>query len=447
MANTPISPSWKALLCMALFSMVISCRGNSSDHKVYVVYMGDLPKGGISASAYHVSLLQATLGSNRVSESLLHSYKRSFSGFVAKLSEDEKNKIASLEEVVSVFPSTKKQLLTTRSWDFMGFPVNSERSQTESDVIVGMLDTGIWPESQSFNDTGFGPAPAKWKGTCQSSSNFTCNNKIIGARYYHSYGSISPPDFPSPRDSEGHGTHTASTAAGGLVSGANMYGLAAGTARGGVPSVRIAVYKICWIDGCSDADILATFDDAIADGVDIISISVGGSFAVDYFEDPIAIGAFHAMKRGVLTRTPWGTRGRSPRASSISRRGRFRLRPAALIGSSSPRSCWETTPLMRYCEAGTLDQSLVKGAIVLCDELNDADGPAAAGATGAIMNGDIFSDTAFAFPLPASYLSSLDGARVYDYIPDLTAPRVDILAAWSEATTVTGIPGDDRVVA
>ena len=63
-----------------------------------------------------------------------------------------------------------------------------------------------------------------------------------------------------------------------------------------------------------------------------------------------------------------------------------------------------------------MDQTQVKGAIVLCDELNDADGPAAAGATGAIMNGDIFNDTAFSFPLPASYLSLLDGARVYDYI-------------------------------
>lgn len=80
--------------------------------------------------------------------------------------------------MVSVFPSTKKQLHTTRSWDFMGFPVTSETSPTESDVIVGMLDTGVWPESASFNATGFGPPPAKWKGTCQSSSNFTCNKSV-----------------------------------------------------------------------------------------------------------------------------------------------------------------------------------------------------------------------------------------------------------------------------
>lgn len=97
-----------------------------------------------------------------------------------------------------------------------------------------------------------------------------------------------------------------------MVAGANLYDLASGTARGGVPSARLAIYKICWADGCSDADILAAFDDAIADGVDIISISVGGSFPSDYFDDPIAIGAFHAMKGGVLTSNSAGNSGPDP---------------------------------------------------------------------------------------------------------------------------------------
>ncbi|XVE69298.1 hypothetical protein DITRI_Ditri09bG0140700 [Diplodiscus trichospermus] len=88
-----------------------------------------------------------------------------------------------------------------------------------------------------------------------------------------------------------------------------MFGLASGTARGGVPSARIAVYKICWSDGCADEDILAAFDDAIADGVDIISLSVGGLFAVDYFDDSIAIGAFHSMKNGILTSNSAGNEG------------------------------------------------------------------------------------------------------------------------------------------
>jgi hypothetical protein len=82
-----------------------------------------------------------------------------------------------------------------------------------------------------------------------------------------------------------------------------------GTARGGVPSARIAVYKICWSDGCSDVDILAAFDDAIADGVDIISLSAGPVSPVHYFEDAFAIGAFHAMSKGILTSMSSGNDG------------------------------------------------------------------------------------------------------------------------------------------
>lgn len=78
--------------------------------------------------------------------------------------------------------------------------------------------------------------------------------------------------------------------------------------RGGVPSARIASYKVCWSDGCDDADILAAFDDAINDGVDIISLSVGGA-ASDYFEDSVAIGSFHAMKRNILTSASAGNDG------------------------------------------------------------------------------------------------------------------------------------------
>ena len=92
------------------------------------------------------------------------------------------------------------------------------------------------------------------------------------------------------------------------MSKASVKGIGLGTARGGLPSARIAVYKVCWYFGCNDADILAAFDDAIADGVDIISISIGGS-SRNYFTDTIAIGAFHAMRNGILTSSSAGNRG------------------------------------------------------------------------------------------------------------------------------------------
>ena len=78
-----------------------------------------------------------------------------------------------MEGVVSVFPSRKHKLATTSSWDFIGFPLTINRSTTESDVIIGVFDSGIWPESAGFSDVGYGPPPTKWKGICEA--NFPCN--------------------------------------------------------------------------------------------------------------------------------------------------------------------------------------------------------------------------------------------------------------------------------
>ncbi|KAF8397395.1 hypothetical protein HHK36_016308 [Tetracentron sinense] len=493
---------------------------NDGVFQVYVVYMGDRPKGDFSASSLHMGMLEAVVGSG-ASESLLHSYKRSFNGFVARLTKEEMQKLAGMEGVVSVFPSEKKKLHTTRSWDFMGFPQQAKRTEVESDIVVGVLDTGIWPESASFSDEGFGPPPSKWKGTCQASSNFTCNNKIIGARFYHSDGQVGVGDFASPRDSEGHGTHTSSTAAGRLVSKASLLGLGLGTSRGGVPSARIAVYKICWSDGCSDADILAAFDDAIADGVDIISLSVGGFFPLDYFDDSIAIGAFHSMKNGILTSNSAGNSG--PSAASISNFSPWSLSVAAstidrkfvtkvqlgnsMVFEGISINTFElkndTYPMIyggnapntsqgfdgsesRFCGQGSLDTTLVKGKIVLCDQLDTGEGPLLAGAIGTVMQGGGFRDVAFSFPLSATYLDVKDGSAVSDYLnstsnatgiilksneakdvsapvvvsfssrgpnpitsdilkPDLTAPGVDILASWSPVSSVSGVDGDNRL--
>lgn len=132
--------------------------------------------------------------------------------------------------------------------------------------------------------------------------NFTCNKKIVGARYYIG---------ASARNYDGHGSHTTSIAAGNQVKNVSFYGLAQGTARGGVPLARIAVYKAC-NDVCPSASVLAAFDDAIADGVDIISISIGLDAASDFDEDSSAIGSFHAMIKGILTVQAAGNKGPFP---------------------------------------------------------------------------------------------------------------------------------------
>lgn len=135
-------------------------------------------------------------------------------------------------------------------------------------------------------------------------------SKVIGARVYN-LDKINLEPNPSPADVDGHGTHTSSTVAGIPVRDASLYGLGQGTARGGVPSARLAIYKVCSDFGCSDIDLMAAFDDAIQDGIDLISMSIGGPVS-DYFTDVIAIGSFHAMRKGILSSVAAGNEGPYP---------------------------------------------------------------------------------------------------------------------------------------
>ncbi|RVX13628.1 Cucumisin [Vitis vinifera] len=402
-------------------------------------------------------MLEQVFGSDRASSSLVRSYKRSFNGFVAKLTEDEMQQMKGMDGVVSVFPSEKKQLHTTRSWDFVGFPRQVKRTSVESDIIIGVLDGGIWPESDSFDDKGFGRTAKEMEGHLPrvfqfhlQQVNLTRNRvKIIGAKYYKSDRKFSPEDLQSPRDSDGHGTHTASTAAGGLVNMASLMGFGLGTARGGVPSARIAVYKICWSDGCDDADILAAFDDAIADGVDIISYSLGNPPSQDYFKDTAAIGAFHAMKNGILTSTSAGNDG--PRLVSVVSVSPWSLSVAA---STIDRKFFDRGAT-RFCEKNSLNPNLVKGKIVLCiglgAGLEETSNAFLAGAVGTvIVDGLRFpKDSSYIYPLPASRLGAGDGKRIgllhQLNKPDLTAPGVHILAAWSPISPISQMSGDNRV--
>ncbi|XVF68854.1 hypothetical protein PTKIN_Ptkin11bG0034600 [Pterospermum kingtungense] len=471
-------------------------------------------KGEYLPTSNHHSILQQVIMGSSVADTLIRSYKRSFNGFAANLTEDEAKKLASMKEVVSIFPNRILHLHTTRSWDFMGFnnPVRGNPN-IESNVIIGVIDTGIWPESPSFSDEGFGPAPKKWKGACRGGKNFTCNNKIIGARFYLSNGSA--------RDEVGHGTHTASTAAGNEVKGASFFGLAQGTARGGVPSARIAVYKVCTADGCEDVDILAAFDDAIADGVDILTVSLGSNNQVDLFNDPIAIGSFHAMKKGILTLNSAGNDGGrgeftvssvapwviSVAASTTDRKfidnvvlGNGKTLTGFSVNSFSPRgiklpivygrdvsrNCSEL--FSGLCYKSCLDRHLVEGKITLCDLLAGNLEAHHAGAAGSILlNGNNVDNVSFVMALPAVALNQKDYTMVKSYVnsakrpvaeilksetikdlyspvvakfsslgpnsivpdilkPDITAPGVDILAAFSPIAPPSGLPGDNRHV-
>uniref|UniRef100_J3MTI9 Subtilisin-like protease n=1 Tax=Oryza brachyantha TaxID=4533 RepID=J3MTI9_ORYBR len=186
-----------------------------------------------------------------------------------------------------------------------------------ADLVIAIIDTGISPTHRSFHDRGLGPVPPKWRGVCSSGPGFppnSCNRKLVGARFFSAgYEATSgrmneTAEVRSPLDTDGHGTHTASVAAGRYVFPASTLGYARGVAAGMAPKARLAAYKVCWVGGCFDSDILAAFDAAVADGVDVVSLSVGG-VVVPYYLDAIAIGAFGATEAGIVVSASAGNGG------------------------------------------------------------------------------------------------------------------------------------------
>nr|CAD1818808.1 unnamed protein product [Ananas comosus var. bracteatus] len=157
---------------------------------------------------------------------LVHSYSEVFVGFAAQLTKTELNSIQKKEGFVHAFPVKNLRLLTTRTPAFLGLQPGTGLWNTTAlsrGIIIGLLDTGIAPTHPSFSDDGVPPPPAKWKGSCAFETG--CNNKLIGAQSFVQ-------DDKSPFDDIGHGTHTASTAAGNFVHGASAFGQASGTAAG-----------------------------------------------------------------------------------------------------------------------------------------------------------------------------------------------------------------------
>lgn len=195
-------------------------------------YIVQLHPHGITSTSFtsrlkwHLSFIQQTISSDEdPSSRLLYSYRSAMDGFAAQLTETELEYLKNLPDVISIRPDSKLQIQTTYSYKFLGLNPARENGWYQSGfgrgTIIGVLDTGVWPESPSFNDQGMPPIPQKWKGICQAGKAFNstnCNRKLIGARYFtKGHFSVSPfrdPEYLSPRDSSGHGTHTASTAGG-----------------------------------------------------------------------------------------------------------------------------------------------------------------------------------------------------------------------------------------
>ena len=268
-------------------------------------------------------------------KSKIYDYRYGLNGFAAVMTQEQVAALRSHPDVLRVWQDELRTIQTDTTPNYLGLSgsggVWGAQGKGE-DVIVGVLDTGITPEHPSFSDQNdlsdpdgssgklnlaYGPAPAGWNGECQSGHNFSqddCNNKLIGARYFHEgYGNgksgLSKDSSRSPRDTDGHGSHTASTAAGneGVFNTING-GLTSGIA----PRARIAAYKVCWDpregdSGCASSDSAAAIDAAIADGVDVINFSIGGGSTS--FSGPDDIGFLFAADAGIWVATSNGNSG------------------------------------------------------------------------------------------------------------------------------------------
>ena len=372
----------------------------------------------------------------------VYDYRYSFNGFSAEMTAQQAAALSRMPGVVAVTKDEARTQDTASTPAFLGLDATGGLwsqlggvGSAGEDVIIGIIDGGIWPESLSFSDrTGANGNASKdgklsyqqipgWHGRCVPGDRFAathCNQKLIGARWYNAgWGGDAgiryylPWEFVSPRDLGGHGTHTASTAGGNAnvpvtgpvaVFGAKTSGIA--------PRARIAAYKTCWETGaggsCFTTDNVAAIDQAVADGVDVINFSISGTRT--NFLDPVEVAFLYAARAGVFVAasagnsgpttstvahpSPWintvaaGTHNRAAEGSTTLGNGGIysgasvnptALPASALIDAEAASLPGATATAARLCFAAednggvpALDPAKVAGKVVLCDRGTNA---------------------------------------------------------------------------
>jgi len=233
--------------------------------------------------------------------------------------------VLSIPGVIAVQNDAVNRPQTDASPAFIGatavYPQLGGTANAGKGVIFGSLDTGIWPEHPAFADNGnLGAPPAKADGTartCNFGDNpltpandpFTCNNKVIGGQaFLDTYLANNPPEvYTTARDSNGHGTHTSSTAAGDAIASAKVFDVERGPLNGLAPGAWVSVYKVCGLNGCYNSDSVAAVQAAVKDGVNVINFSIGGG-ATPY-SDPVELAFLEAYKSGVFVSASAGNSG------------------------------------------------------------------------------------------------------------------------------------------
>nr|CAD1843750.1 unnamed protein product [Ananas comosus var. bracteatus] len=416
---------------------IVRCSGHGADRDVYIVHVKHPNTTHLLAAAdretYYKSFLPPTAAAGG-EQRLMYSYTHAISGFAARLSEAEVEAMASREGFVRAHRDKEYQLHTTHSPGFLDLHPDHcfwKESNFGAGVIIGVLDTGVAPFHPSFSDAG-------WRS----------------------------------RRRNGRAPATSIRAAGGFVNGASVLGQEKGSAAGLAPRAQLAVYKVC-DKACFGSDVLAGIDQAIADGVDVLSISFGARSA-PFYDDAVAIGTMAAAAWGIFVSTSAGNEG--PREGSVENDAPWVLTVGASTIDRTVRSTvklgngqqiygesayqpgnFPATQLpiaypgargisrAKTCSDGSLDGVNVRGKIVLCETggANTSVEKGAivrrAGGVGMIvMNGptEMYTPEARAHVLPAAHVSYADAVKLKAYMKIAPTPT----AAISFAGTLYGTP-------
>ncbi len=303
---------------------------------------------------------------------IVHRYTHVFNGISAITPSDNVAALAGMSGVTGVYLDKLQHLDTDASPTFLGAPtiwkaLGGQKSAGEG-VLVGVLDTGIWPEHPSFADPDPAgkpyAAPAHRPATCNFGSAvtgdaaFTCNNKLIGAyRFLATYEAVNgllPNEFKSARDDDGHGTHTTSTAAGNGGVRASIFGVDRGIISGIAPRAQVIAYKVCGAAGCFQSDSVAAIDQAIVDGVNVLNFSISGG--ANPYADAVELAFLNAYDHGIFVAASAGNSGPGP--DTTDHRGPWVTTVAA---STSNRAFVSTVNL----SASNGDMLKLKGASIM----------------------------------------------------------------------------------
>jgi subtilisin family serine protease len=437
----------------------------------------------------------------------LYDYRYSFNGFAAQMTLAQANKIAGMDGVLNVSPDSLQSMDTSSTptflglnapgglWDQLGGPTGSKNGAGAGDgIIIGIIDSGIWPESLSFSDRDANgklvyQQISGFHGKCDSAEIVIdgswdanlCNKKLVAAQHFNAaWGGDAaiqdqrPWEFLSPRDYNSHGTHTSSTAGGNYGVQATGPASVFGTISGMAPRARIAMYKALWStqDGSTasgfTADLVEAIDQAVADGVDVINYSISGT--TTNFLDPVQVSYLFAADAGVFVAAsagnsgptigtvahpgPWlttvaaGTHNRNGEGSVTLGNGATyfgasvatAVGPAPLIDSTTAGLAGADPTQVALCFSGTLDPAVVSGKIVVCDRgvnarVDKSLAVQMAGGVGMLLlNTSPNSLNADFHFVPTVHLQNTDRAAVKAY-----AATADATATINQATIVYNV--------